>query len=189
MSPKAMARRSRSAGSPALPTAITTRPQLASSPAMAVLTSGELAIACATRKALSSETAPSTVTVTSLLAPSPSRTTSRASSCSTSPSVSAKIAARGSSAELMASMGALPVAKTRQVSEVEVSLSTVTALNERWISGCSSSCNTCAAIGASVNTKLSIVAIAGAIMPEPLAMPAMATGTPSKSTVAVASFG
>src|SRR5262244_1880910 len=36
--------RSRSAGSPALPTAMTTRPQLASSPAIAVLTSGELAI-------------------------------------------------------------------------------------------------------------------------------------------------
>ena len=35
---------SRSAGSPALPTAITTRPQLASSPAIAVFTSGEFAI-------------------------------------------------------------------------------------------------------------------------------------------------
>ena len=35
---------SRLAGSPALPTAITTRPQLASSPAIAVFTSGELAI-------------------------------------------------------------------------------------------------------------------------------------------------
>src|SRR6202041_733709 len=34
---------SRSAGSPALPTAITTRPQLASSPAIAVFTSGEFA--------------------------------------------------------------------------------------------------------------------------------------------------
>ena len=35
--------RSRSAGSPALPTAMTIRPQLASSPAMAVFTSGEFA--------------------------------------------------------------------------------------------------------------------------------------------------
>src|SRR4030088_1605832 len=34
---------SRLAGSPALPTAITTRPQLASSPAIAVFTSGEFA--------------------------------------------------------------------------------------------------------------------------------------------------
>jgi hypothetical protein len=49
--------RSRSAGSPALPTAMTTRPQLASSPAMAVLTSGELAIDRPTRRALSSDRA------------------------------------------------------------------------------------------------------------------------------------
>jgi hypothetical protein len=42
---------SRSAGSPALPTAITTRPQLASSPAIAVFTSGELAIESAILRA------------------------------------------------------------------------------------------------------------------------------------------
>ena len=40
-----MARLSRSAGSPALPTAITIRPQLASSAASAVLTRGELPMA------------------------------------------------------------------------------------------------------------------------------------------------
>ena len=57
---KADGKLSRSAGSPALPTAITTRPQLASSPAMAVLTSGELATASPTRRALSSLTAPVT---------------------------------------------------------------------------------------------------------------------------------
>src|SRR6185369_11141901 len=57
MSPKAMRRRSRSAGSPALPTAITTRPQLASSPAIAVLTSGELAIESAMRRAERFDTA------------------------------------------------------------------------------------------------------------------------------------
>ena len=44
-----MASLSRSAGSPALPTAITTRPQLASSPAIAVFTSGELAMERAMR--------------------------------------------------------------------------------------------------------------------------------------------
>ena len=42
---------SRLAGSPALPTAITTRPQLASSPAIAVFTSGEFAIDIAIRRA------------------------------------------------------------------------------------------------------------------------------------------
>ena len=70
-----------------------------------------------------------------------------------------------------------------------MSLSTVTALNERSISGCSRPCSTGAAIGASVKTKLSIVAIAGAIIPEPLAMPEIETVTPSNSTVAVASLG
>ena len=44
MPPIAIASRSRSAFSPDLPIAMTMRPQLASSPAMAVLTSGELAI-------------------------------------------------------------------------------------------------------------------------------------------------
>src|SRR6266403_256724 len=44
-------KRSRSAGSPALPTAMTTRPQLASSPAIAVFTKGELAIDMAMRRA------------------------------------------------------------------------------------------------------------------------------------------
>ena len=70
----------------------------------------------------------------------------------------------------------MPVANTRQVSEVEVSLSTVTALKLLSISGCSRPCSTGAAIGASVKMKLSIVAIAGAIMPEPLAMPEIETG-------------
>src|SRR3712207_8412496 len=41
--------------SPALPTAMTTRPQLASSPATAVFTRGELAIAMAMRLARSEE--------------------------------------------------------------------------------------------------------------------------------------
>src|ERR1017187_4640101 len=64
---------SRSVGSPALPTAITTRPQLASSPAIAVFTSGELAIDMAMRRAEAFDTAPSTTISTSLRAPSPSR--------------------------------------------------------------------------------------------------------------------
>ena len=59
MSPNQIASRSRSAGSPALPTAMTTRPQLASSPAMAVFTSGELAIDIAMRWAEASLVAPS----------------------------------------------------------------------------------------------------------------------------------
>ena len=51
---------SRSAFSPDLPTAMTTRPQFASSPAMAVLTSGELAIDKPIRLADVGELAPLT---------------------------------------------------------------------------------------------------------------------------------
>ena len=79
MSPNQIDSRSRSAGSPALPTAMTTRPQLASSPAIAVLTSGELAIDSAMRLAERADLAPVTVTSTCLRAPSPSRTTCSAS--------------------------------------------------------------------------------------------------------------
>ena len=52
-----------------------------------------------------------------------------------------------------------------------------------------SSCNTAAGSAASVKTKASIVAISGAIMPEPLAMPLIVTLWPSISAVAVASLG
>ena len=54
MSPNRIVSRSRSASAPDLPTAITMRPQFGSSPAMAVLTSGELAIESATRRAAAS---------------------------------------------------------------------------------------------------------------------------------------
>src|SRR4051794_41940283 len=83
MPPNQIASLSRSAGSPALPTAMTTRPQLASSPAIAVLTSGEFAIDIAMRRAEAFETAPSTSISTSLRAPSPSRATCSARLAST----------------------------------------------------------------------------------------------------------
>ncbi len=44
-------------------------------------------------------------------------------------------------------------------------------------------------MAASVKTKESMVAMSGAIMPAPLAMPAMVTSTPSIFTLAVASLG
>ena len=69
-----MARLSRSTGSSVLPTAMTTRPQLASSPARAVFTSGLSAIDLASFRAEAGLAAPSTVTLTNLVAPSPSRT-------------------------------------------------------------------------------------------------------------------
>jgi len=55
------------------------------------------------------------------------------------------------------------------VSDVEVSLSTVIALNEPRTDRDSSVCKASAPIAASVKTKASMVAISGAIIPAPLA--------------------
>ena len=73
---------------------------------------------------------------------------------------------------------AAPVANSIRVSDVEVSLSTVMALNEPFTERDSIACSASAAIGASVNTKDSMVAMSGAIMPAPLAMPLITTSTP-----------
>ncbi len=53
----------------------------------------------------------------------------------------------------------------------------------------SSDCSAPAAIGASVNTKASMVAMSGAIMPAPLAMPLIVTIALPSFTVAVATLG
>ena len=58
---------------PALPAAQSIRPQFGSDPAIAVFTSGELAMLRAIRAAPSSSAVPVTVIVTNFLAPSPSR--------------------------------------------------------------------------------------------------------------------
>ena len=58
-----------------LPIAIATRPQFGSAPCTAVLTSGELTMALATRLACSADWARSTLTSISFSAPSPSRAT------------------------------------------------------------------------------------------------------------------
>ncbi len=124
-----MLRRSRSAAAPDLPTAMTTRPQFGSSPAIAVLTSGELAIESPTLRASAALCAPVTRISTNLVAPSPSRTTWCARSRITSSSAAAKVAIRGSPASVTGAMGARPVAATSSVSDVEVSPSTVMQLN------------------------------------------------------------
>jgi len=67
--------------------------------------------------------------------------------------------------------------------------STVTALKVLSVAADSRPCSTDAAIGASVATKDSIVAMSGAIMPAPLAIPLMVTSTSPSRTVAVAYFG
>jgi len=192
MSPNQIARRSRSAGSPALPTAMTTRPQFASSPATAVLTSGELAIDSAIRLAERDDVAPVTAISISLRAPSPSRTTCRARSLSRRFSARLNATSAGSASEETRGAprpAAAPVAKISSVSLVEVSLSTVTALKVVSAPRFRSFWRTGASIGASVATKDSIVAMSGAIMPAPLAMPLIVTSTPPSFTVAVAYFG
>src|SRR6516164_72478 len=84
---------------------------------------------------------------------------------------------------------AAPVAKASSVSEVDVSPSIVTALNVSATAAFNSPCKAGALSGASVNTNDSIVAMSGAIMPAPLAMPLMTTVAEPSLAVAVATFG
>ena len=81
------------------------------------------------------------------------------------------------------------MANSSSVSEVEVSLSTVMALKESSTPFASSACSTGAAIGASVTTKESMVAMSGAIMPAPLAMPLIVTVAPPSATCRLAPLG
>ena len=100
-----------------------------------------------------------------------------------------KPSSRGSFSPVTTGWRAAPVASSRSVSEVEVSLSTVMALNEASVASAKSGCRIEAGRAASVTAKASMVAMSGAIMPEPLAMPAMVTATPSISTLAAAPLG
>ena len=81
------------------------------------------------------------------------------------------------------------MAKTSSVSLVEVSPSTVIALNERALARVTIAWSTGAGIAASVKTKASMVAMSGAIIPEPLAMPETMRGTPSMSVRRVLPLG
>ena len=65
----------------------------------------------------------------------------------------------------------------------------VTALKVSSTPLLSSDCSTADDSGASVNTKDSMVAMSGMIMPAPLAMPLMVTLALPSFTVAVATFG
>ena len=81
--PMATRARAGSNPTPARPATATMRPQFGSPPWTAVLTSGELAMARAARRASASLSAPVTLTETSLVAPSPPLTTASASSWQT----------------------------------------------------------------------------------------------------------
>jgi len=75
------------------------------------------------------------------------------------------------------------------VSEVDVSESTVVQLKLASIPFFSSVCMAAAGNFASVQTKQSMVAMSGAIMPLPFAMPLIRTSTPPILAVRVAAFG
>ena len=75
------------------------------------------------------------------------------------------------------------------MSDVDVSPSIVTAVKVSSTPRLSRLCNTAGATGASVNTKDSMVAMSGAIMPAPLAMPQMVTTLDPSRTMAAAPFG
>ena len=83
----------------------------------------------------------------------------------------------------------LPVANSSSVSLVEVSESTVMALKDGPVPAVRHSCSTAAGNAASVKTNASMVAMSGAIMPEPLAMPLIVTLVPSIMALALASLG
>ncbi len=120
---------------------------------------------------------------TSFCAPSPSRTTASARSISTASNARAKSRSMAPPSAGTRGCRVSPVAISSTVSDVEVSESTVVQLNDRSTPCFSSFCNTAAGIFASVNTKHSIVAMSGAIMPLPLAMPVIRTSCPPISAV------
>ena len=132
---------------------MTMRPQLASSPAMAVLTRGELAIDRPMRLAAASLSAPVTVISMNFDAPSPSRTIWWARSRMTASALVRKSLSAGSSGpEKRSVLPAAPVANSIRESLVEVSLSTVIELNVHSQIGARMPCSTGAGIFASVNT-------------------------------------
>ena len=165
------------------------RPQLASSPKKAVLTRAELAMVWAALKASSSSRAPTTRMVTSLVAPSPSRTIFRARSLKTLSRASPNSRAALGLSSSIQGLPAAPLAMTSTMSLVEVSPSTVMRLKVRSTPLRTSCRSTGKTICASVTTNESMVAMSGMIMPEPLATPSRDTSTPSMTTVAEAILG
>ena len=155
---------------PERPAAAKMRPQLGSPPAKAVFTSGEVAIVSAMRFAAASVFAPRTSISMTRCAPSPSATICSASERQTSSSAAANARCADVPA-LIEGAPASPFASTNSVSFVEVSPSTLMALNVRPATSRSVFCSSEGAIAASVVTNASIVAMFGWIIPAPLAQP------------------
>jgi len=163
-----MSIRSGSIGTPALPAAAIRRPQLASSPKRAVLTRGDVEMVLAMVCASWLDMAPLTIISTHLLAPSPSFTRLLARLLSTCSSRT-----WNSPACSRLSMETLdcPLASISVVSLVLVSPSIQILLSVLFTPDTSSFCNRSWGMDMSVHMKHSMVAILGAIIPEPLAIP------------------
>ena len=124
-----------------------------------------------------------------LVAPSPSRTMAWARSCATSTSAARRTGRRESRGSVTGRSAACPLAANTKLSLVDVSPSIVTRLNDASPISPTSARSTEPASGASVATKASIVAILGAHIPAPFAMPVTVTFVPSTSTRREAAFG
>ena len=131
------------------------------------------------------EAAPDTTTVTSFVAPSPPRTMPSASSRQTARNPPTNGAY--SASPIVTPLA--PFASSITQSFVDVSPSTVMALNVSSTASTRARCSIGCATLPSVVTNPSIVAIIGSIMPEPLAMPPIVTVLPPRVTVVHASFG
>src|SRR5947208_537715 len=132
--------------------------------------------------------APRTITSTTRVAPSPSRTTRRAISASTPVTARVNAACWRDPAAIRA-FPAAPLASRITVSFVLMSSSSVIALSVGWTASRSDARRTRAGTAASVTTNTRSVAMSGAIMPAPLPSAATVTRRPPRRNVSTAVFG
>src|SRR6202795_2749721 len=170
-----------------LPSAIMILPQLGSPPLTAVLTSGEFATDRAASSASRRVRAPLPLPSTTLVAPSPSATSMRASFATTASSPRAN-SRRPRLPRSSGAFSASPFASTATVSLVDWSPSTVIRLSDPSTARLSTRGSASEATIASVARKQNIVARCGSSMPTPLAMPPIVIGRPPISIRRAASL-
>ncbi len=186
LAPRPAASRTARCASVALPAAPAIRPQLASRPWTAALTSDDEITARAIARASASSAAPVTWQVTSAVAPSPSAACWRARSRATA-SMAAPSAARAPASLAASAAPAFPDASTNTVSLVLVSPSTDSWSHVRAAAPRSSAWSVAGSAVASVRTTDSIVAMLGWIIPTPFAIPVTVTSTvPAPEAAAIA---
>ena len=168
---------------------MTMRPQFGSSPAIAVLTSGELAMASATLPRVRVGAAPVTAHLDELGRP-----------LAVAHHLMREVAHDPRQRRLegrrprvrRAAIGGIAAAGRRHQQRVRgrgVAVDGDAVEGRVAFARATIACSSPGATAASVKRKTSIVAMSGAIMPEPLAKPAIVTGTPPSSTRAAAPFG